>query len=228
MMNQYHLNEAQEMEMLQRMAKEAIEIGIHEPAETLSMYMMNRGILMNQYHLNEAQKMEMFQGMAKYAIESGIHEPVKDPKQDGTMDSGSPRKTTMGSGVLTSTVKSRRSKIGGMKLVDARSSTANELMGPSKPTKQNLKPQGPCLWGKMAKSHTNDTHILLNGHDMLSGTVGGKISKTPVLPGIRKTERGGEPEFMSAPLEMEEEGEFYDQQLSQKVFKTYCYTIFII
>ena len=125
--------------------------------------------MMNQYHLNEAQKMEMCQGMAKYAIESGIHEPVKDPKQDGTMDSGSPRKTPFGSGVLTSTVKSRRSKIGGMKLVDARSGTANELMGPSKPTKQNLKPQGPCLWGKMAKSHTNDTHILLNGRDMLLG-----------------------------------------------------------
>ena len=180
MMNQYHLNEAQEMEMLQRMAKEAIEIGIHEPAETLSMYMMNRGILMNQYHLNEAQKMEMFQGMAKYAIESGIHEPVKDPKQDGTLDSGLTRKTPLGSGGLSSTERNRRSKIGGMKLFNARSGTADELMVPSKPTKQNLKPQGPCLWGKMAKQHTKATHILLNGHDILHGTANTHI-KAPKL-----------------------------------------------
>ena len=184
-------------------------------------------LMMNQCHLNEAQKMELRQLMVKEAIKMGIHEPAKDPKQDGTMDSGLPGKTPLGSGGLTSTGKRRRSKIGGMKLVDARSGTADKLMGPSKPTKQNLKPQGPCLWGKLAKHHSNDTHILLNGHDMLSGTVGGKISKTPVLPGIRKTERGGKPEFMSAPLEMEEEGEFYHQQLSQKVFKTYCYIIFI-
>ena len=129
MMNQYHLNEDQEMEMLQRMAKEAIEIGIHEPAETLSMYMMNRGILMNQYHLNEAQKMEMFQGMAKYAIESGIHEPVKDLKQDGTLDSGLTRKTPLRSGGLSSTERNRRSKIGGMKSFNARSGRADELVG---------------------------------------------------------------------------------------------------
>ena len=121
--------------------------------------------MINQYHLNKDQNMETFQRLAKEAIKTEIHEPAKDPKQDSKMDSGLSRKTPTG--------KSRRSKIGGMKLVNARSGIVDELMGPSKPTKQNLKPQGPCLWGKMAKHHTKDTHILLNGHDMLldqSGT----------------------------------------------------------
>ena len=129
----------------------------------------------NMGHIKEQQNIEMFQQFSKEAMKKGIHEPAKDPKKDkrdGTMNSGLPGKTQWDQGGLTSTGKSRPSKIGGMKLVDARSGTADELIGPSKPTKQNLKPQGPCLWGKLAKHHTKDTHILLNGHDMLLGQSG--------------------------------------------------------